>query len=103
MSDAQVLIRDAQDKAERLCALAVEHTPAAYQSFIPLLGQRRRGGGARQAPIVATVRQPYLSVDGRVKWARDEHLRAGKRFDGQTALLVEPTIGQVLGWATVVR
>jgi hypothetical protein len=33
MIDAQALIREAQDKAERLCALAVEQTPAAYQSF----------------------------------------------------------------------
>jgi hypothetical protein len=101
MSDAQVLIRDAQDKAERLCALAVEHTPAAYQSFITLIEQRRKVGGTRQAPIFATVRQPYLSVDGRVKWARDEHLRAGKRFDVQTVFVVEPTSGQLLACATV--
>jgi hypothetical protein len=101
MSDAQVLIRDAQDKAERLCALAVEQTPAAYQSFITLIEQRRKVGGTRQAPIFATVRQPYLSVDGRVKWARDEHLRAGKRFDVQTAFVVEPTSGQLLACATV--
>jgi hypothetical protein len=101
MSDAQALIRDAQDKAERLCALAVEHTPAAYQSFITLIEQRRKVGGTRQAPIFATVRQPYLSVDGRVKWARDEHLRAGKRFDVQTAFVVEPTSGQLLACATV--
>ena len=101
MSDAQVLIRDAQDKAERLCALAVEHTPAAYQSFITLIEQRRKVGGTRQAPIFATIRQPYLSVDGRVKWARDEHLRAGKRFDVQTAFVVEPISGQLLACATV--
>ena len=37
MTDAQALIREAQDKAERLCALAVEQTPAAYQSFITTL------------------------------------------------------------------
>jgi hypothetical protein len=101
MSDAQVLIRDAQDKAERLCALAVEQTPAAYHSFITLIERRRKVGGTRQAPIFATVRQPYLSVDGRVKWARDEHLRAGKRFDVQTAFVVEPTSGQLLACATV--
>jgi hypothetical protein len=101
MSDAQILIRDAQDKAERLCALAVEQTPAAYQSFITLIEQRRKVGGTRQAPILATVRQPYLSVDGRVKWARDEHLRAGKRFDVQTTFFVEPTSGQLLARATL--
>ena len=58
-------------------------------------------GETRQAPVFATVRQPYLSVDGRVKWARDEHLRAGKRFDAQTAFIVEPTSGQLLARATL--
>src|SRR5439155_22070390 len=101
MTDAHTLIRDAQDKAERLCALAVEQTPAAYQSFITLIEQRRKVGGTRQAPVFATVRQPYLSVDGRVKWARDEHLRAGKRFDVQTEFVVEPTSGQLLARATL--
>jgi hypothetical protein len=101
MTDAQALIRAAQDKAERLCVLAVEQTPAAYQSFITLIEQRRKVGGTRQAPVFASVRQPYLSVDGRVKWARDEHLRAGKRFDVQTAFVVEPTSGQLLARATL--
>jgi hypothetical protein len=36
-----------------------------------------------------------------VKWARDEHLRAGKRFDVQTAFVVEPISGQLLACATV--
>ena len=101
MSDAQTLIRDAQDKAERLCALAVEQTPAAYQSFITLIEQRRKVGGTRQAPIFATIRQPYLSVDGRVKWARDEHVRDDTRFDVQTEFVVEATSGQLLARATL--
>jgi hypothetical protein len=101
MPDAHTLIREAQDKAERLCALAVEQTPAEYQSFITLIEQRKKVGGTRQAPVFATVRQPYLSVDGRVKWARDEHLRAGQRFDVQTEFAVEPTSGQLLARATL--
>jgi hypothetical protein len=101
MTEAQALIREAQDKAERLCALAVEQTPAAYHSFITLIEQRRKVGGTRQAPVFASVRQPYLPVDGRVRWARDEHLRAGKRFDVQTAFVVEPTSGQLLARATL--
>jgi hypothetical protein len=101
MIDAQALVREAQHKAERLCALAVEQTPAEYQSFITLIEQRKKVGGTRQAPVFATVRQPYLSVDGRVKWARDEHLREGKRFDVQTEFVVEPTSGQLLARATL--
>ena len=101
MIDAQTLVREAQHKAERLCALAVEQTPAEYQSFITLIEQRKKVGGTRQAPVFAAVRQPYLSVDGRVKWARDEHLREGKRFDVQTEFVVEPTSGQLLARATL--
>jgi hypothetical protein len=101
MADPQTLIREAQAKAERLCRLAVEQTPTEYQSFITLIEQRRKVGGTRQAPVFATVRQPYLSVDGRVKWARDEHLRAGKRFEVQTEFVVEPTSGQLLARATL--
>jgi hypothetical protein len=101
MIDAQTLIREAHDKAERLCALAVEQTPAEYQSFITLIEQRRKVGGSRQAPVFATVRQPYLSVDGRVKWARDEHRRAGKGFNVQIEFVIEPTSGQLLARATL--
>jgi len=101
MPDAPTLIREAQDKAERLCALAVAQTPAQYQSFITLIEQRKKVGGTRQAPVFAAVRQPYLSVDGRVKWARDEHLRAGQRFDVQTEFVVEATSGQLLARATL--
>ncbi len=101
MADPQTLIREAQEKAERLCRLAVEQTPAEYQSFITLIEQRRKVGGSRQAPVFAAIRQPYLSVDGRVKWARDEHLRAGKRIDVQTEFVVEPKSGQLLARATL--
>ena len=70
MADPQTLIREAQEKAERLCRLAVAQTPADYQSFITLIEQRKKVGGTRAAPIWATVRQPYLSADGRVKHAQ---------------------------------
>jgi len=96
MADPQTLIREAQEKAERLCRLAVAQTPADYQSFITLIEQRKKVGGPRSAPIWATVRQPYLSADGRVKMARDQHRDAGKRFDIQSEFLVEPTSGQLL-------
>ncbi len=101
MADPQTLIREAQEKAERLCRLAVAQTPADYQSFITLIEQRKKVGGTRAAPIWATVRQPYLSVDGRVKMARDQHREASKRFDIQSEFLVEPTSGQLLARATL--
>ncbi|PYM53045.1 MAG: hypothetical protein DMD79_27160 [Candidatus Rokuibacteriota bacterium] len=101
MADPQTLIREAQEKAERLCRLAVAQTPADYQSFITLIEQRKKVGGPRSVPIWATVRQPYLSADGRIKMARDQHREAGKRFDIQSEFLVEPTSGQLLARATL--
>jgi hypothetical protein len=101
MADPQTLIREAQEKAERLCRLAVAQTPADYQSFITLIEQRKKVGGTRAAPIWATVRQPYLSADGRGKMARDQHREASKRFDIQSEFLVEPTSGQLLARATL--
>jgi hypothetical protein len=101
MADPQTLIREAQEKAERLCRLAVAQTPTEYQSFITLIEQRKKVGGTRAAPIWAAVRQPYLSADGRIKMARDQHREAGKRFDIQSEFLVEPTSGQLLARATL--
>jgi len=101
MADPQTLIREAQEKAERLCRLAVEQTPAEYQSFIMLIEQRKKVGGTRAAPVWATVRQPYLSADGRVKMARDQHREAGQRFGVHSEFIVEPTSGQLLARATL--
>src|SRR2546426_12096427 len=101
MADPQTLNREAQEKAERRCRLAVAQTPADYQSFITLIEQRKKVGGPRSAPIWATVRQPNLSADARVKMARDQHREAGKRFDIQSEFLGEPTSGQLLARATL--
>ena len=101
MADPQTLIREAQEKAERLCRLAVEQTPPEYQSFIMLIEQRKRWAARGQAPVWATVRQPYLSADGRVKMARDQHREAGQRFGVHSEFIVEPTSGQLLARATL--
>jgi hypothetical protein len=101
MVDVQTLIREAQDKANRLCRLAVEQTPFAYQSFITLIEQWKRVGGTRQAPIRAMIRLPYLSVDGRIKMARDEHRESSKRFDVHTEFTVEPHSQQLLARSTI--
>jgi hypothetical protein len=102
MVDAQTLIREAQERAERLCELAVASTPAQYRSFIVLIEQRKKVGGSRQNPIYATIHLPYMSVDGLVKIARDQHEAAGKKLDVHTSFVLEPITQLPVCRATVV-
>jgi hypothetical protein len=102
MVDAQKLIREAQERAERLCELAVASTPTQYRSFIVLIEQRKKVGGSRQNPIYATIHLPYMSVDGLVKIARDQHEAAGKKLDVHTSFVLEPTTQLPVCRATVV-
>ena len=82
MADPQTLIREAQEKAERLCRLAVAQTPADYQSFITLIEQRKKVAGTWLRPIWSPSGSRISPTAG-VKMARDQHSEASKRFDIQ--------------------
>jgi hypothetical protein len=99
--DAEELVRAAQAHAERLCELALARTPVQYQSFIVLLEQRKKVGGSDANPLWAEIRLPYLTVDGRIRMAIDEHEEAGKQLHIETAFVMDPTTGQPLARATV--
>jgi hypothetical protein len=99
--DAEELVRAAQAHAERLCELALAQTPPQYHSFIVLVEQRKKVGGSEANPIWAEIRLPYLTVDGRVRMAIDEHAEAGKQLHLETAFVMDPTTGQPLARATV--
>ena len=67
MADPQTLIREAQEKAERLCRLAVAQTPAEYHSFITLIDAEaatRRFAHAQGFRVTRTVQ-----TDGTVRLA----------------------------------
>lgn len=60
-------------ESEQACQMAIGSTPEQYREFIVLISQNKRVGGSKGNPIYATIRLPYMTVDGRVKMARDDH------------------------------
>jgi len=66
--------------------------------FLP---RNKKVGGTKSSPVYAPIREPYLSVDGRVKMALDEHRDTGATLVIQTTFDVEPHSGQLLCQATV--
>lgn len=64
-------------EGEQACQIAIASTPEQYRGFITLISQNKRVGGSKASPLYATIRLPYMTVDGRVKMARDEHREEG--------------------------
>lgn len=95
------LIQAEQARAQALCALALQQTPEAYHSFIVKIKQKKKVGGTRQNPIYAEIELPYMSADGRIKMARDEHLAAGKHVEVKTEFVVEPISKQLVARAEI--
>lgn len=89
-------------QAEKVCQKAVEMTAPAYRSFLTLLPQHKRVAGTKTTPVFAPIRLPYMSVDGRIKMALDEHKAKGARLQIQTQFDTEPVSGQLLCRAMVV-
>ena len=92
---------EAVERAERACQAAVEATPVVYHGFLVFIPQYRRVAGTKANPVSALVRLPYMSVDGRVKMALDEHKAKGARLEIRTQFDPEPVSGQVLCQASV--
>jgi hypothetical protein len=88
--------------ADKACQVAIDMTPPEYRSFLTLLPQNRRVSGTKSSPVWAPIRLPYMSVDGRVKMAFDEHRSKGARLQIQTQFETEPMSGQLLCRAIIV-
>jgi hypothetical protein len=108
---------DAQEKVKQAYACI----PGDYHSFIVLLKQSIKLGkpssyriteegkaaGMWQADdgtLYCSIALPYMTVDGRVRWARDEHRKAEKALNIRTEILdgfVRATVeSELLGSAT---
>jgi hypothetical protein len=98
---AEQVIAEAMAQAERGCQAAVEATPPTYRGFLMFLPRNKKVGGTKSSPLYATIREPYLGVDGRVKMACDEHRVQGATLVIHTTFAVEPHSGQLLCCATV--
>jgi hypothetical protein len=94
-------VKDAVEQAERACQSAVEGTPEAYRGFLTFIPQYKRVAGPKLNPVYAPIRLPYMSVDGRVKMALDEHRENGANLLIQTAFETEPASEQLICRATV--
>ena len=94
-------VQDAIERSERACQAAVTETPAAYQGFLTFIPQNRRVAGSKTHPVFASIRLPYMSVDGRVKIALDEHREQGATLVIQTSFETEPVSQQLICRATV--
>ncbi len=104
MSQDQIdaLIRQARDNAKRLMLDALQKTDPKYRSFIVPIGQWKKVGESGDRDIKAHVELPYMSVDGRVLMAIDEHMAQGKKIIIQAAEFKDdPVSGQKLCQVTV--
>jgi hypothetical protein len=94
-------VQDLIEQAERACQAALEATPPAYRGFLMFLSRTKKACGATAEPAYASIREPYMGVDGRVKMATDDHRAMGESLVIQTAFEVEPLSNQLLCRAVV--
>lgn len=96
------LVHQARDNAKRLMLDALQKTDPKYRSFIVPIGQWKKVGESGDRDIKAYVELPYMSVDGRVLMAVDEHMAQGKKLVVQPAEFKDdPVSGQKLCQVTV--
>jgi len=119
INQAKKEIEDAKKKLDHAYAV----TPEEYQSFIIPIKQNVKLGkynkelaknsetydlGVWQndkGDVYVSICKPYMSVDGRVKWARDDHRKEGKKLifhepkisNGHVSITIE---SELLGNAT---
>jgi hypothetical protein len=96
------LVRQARENAKRLMLDALQKTEPKYRSFIVPIGQWKKVGESGDRDLKAYVELPYMSVDGRVLMAVDEHMAQGKKVIIQPAEFKDdPVSGQKLCQVTV--
>jgi hypothetical protein len=108
--------------AEEKIKQAYQCIPQEYHAFVVLLKQSvklgKPAGGYQVSPdgkaigmwqaqdgsVYVTIALPYMTVDGRIRWARDEHRKAEKALNINTEVLngfVRATVqSELLGSAT---
>ena len=87
--------------SRRRCEAALLSLDVVYRGFVVMLSRNKKVGGSRENPVYARVVEPYMSVDGRVKMATDEHRAASAKLEIVTEFITEPTSGHLLCLATV--
>ena len=111
MSYWEEAAKDEIAKSEARVAHAYSVTPKEYRWFLIVIKQNKSLGKSSKAVeknydlglwqddygnVKVPIQIPYMSVDGRVKWARDEHKKEGKKL-----IFCEPKIENGLISVTV--
>jgi hypothetical protein len=92
----QTPIQQEQERARLACEHARRLTPEPYLPYLIFMRRTRKIG---QQSI--TVDLPYLTVDGRIAWAVDEHRARDGTLEIDTTFETEPTSGQVVCKAVI--
>ena len=100
-ANAEAAVKDAIEQAERACQAAVEETPDVYRGFLTFIRQNKRVSGTWSKPVYASIRLPYMGVDGRVKMAQDHHREQNATLVIQTQFETEPVSDQLVCKAVV--
>jgi len=82
------LVIEALATSQAICDAATAATPVQYRSFLLFLERDKKIAGTS---LYAKIKNPYLTVDGRVKWAWDEHRAAGATIQMDTTFSSEPS------------
>lgn len=95
-------------ESEIACQHAIASTPERYRGFIIFINQNKKVGTA-----YVTIRLPYMTVDGRIKMAQDEHRESEATLDISTdfidlgdrlvckAVVISSIRGSSIGHATI--
>ena len=98
---AVAMIREAIAHSTAICTAAVTATPHQYRGFLLFLPRNKKLGG-KNSQIFARVEDPYLTVDGRLRWAWDEHRESKSTLHISTEFSQDPVSKQLLCHAVVV-
>jgi hypothetical protein len=84
-ADEQAAVAAAVAQADQACAQALASLDPRYHGFVTFLEQSKKvRSTAKKDAVHAVIRQPYLTVDGRLQLAHDEHRAHGAHLVIQT-------------------
>ena len=76
-AELERIITDEKERSRKLCEEALEDTPEQYRKFLTFITNNKKIGGTRDRPVYVQTQNPYMTVDGRVKMAMDDHRENG--------------------------
>lgn len=95
-------ITAAEEQAAQACEAALAHTEEPYRGFLVLIPQRKKVAQlSKTEALWADIKLPYMSVDGRLRMAHDEHRARDATLTLHTSFVAELGNGEILCRAVV--